>query len=268
MSAQPAVLVEARPRLPRADESLPAWPRSGPATLARWLLQELLLFPLLRLTCRPWRVVGAERLRGLSGPVLLIANHTSHLDSPVVLAALPAALRGRTAVAAAADYFFRSEPLATFAALVIGAFPFHRRGCVAASLAHCGDLVDDGYSLLIFPEGTRSPDGRLQPFKPGIGLLARELGLPVVPIHLAGLHAVLPRGRYLPRPAPVTVRFGEPVRFEPGLSKAEATARLESALRHLSAEPPGLVVSAQRWTVAGARRVNGYNSDPRPTWLA
>jgi long-chain acyl-CoA synthetase len=225
-----------------AVEPLPAWPRRAPARPVRSMLQDVVLFPLLRLLYRPWRVEGAERLRGPAGPALLIANHTSHLDSLTILALLPPTRRRRTAVAAAADYFFETQPLATSAALGLGAFPFHRRGAVSTSLAYCGDLADDGYSILIFPEGTRSQDGRLQPFKSGIGLLARELGLPVIPIHLAGLHAILPKGRRWPRPGPVVVRVGEPIRPEPGLSNAEAARALEAAMRRLAAERPDRVL--------------------------
>jgi long-chain acyl-CoA synthetase len=143
-------------------------------------------------------------------------------------------LRKRTAVAAAADYFFRSHGMATFASLALGAFPFHREGPISASLAACGDLVDDGYSVLIFPEGTRSVDGQMAPFKAGIGLLARELGIPTVPIHIRGLHAILPKGRNIPRPGPVEIRIGQPLRVDPALDVTEATALLEDALRQLA----------------------------------
>jgi long-chain acyl-CoA synthetase len=136
-------------------------------------------------------------------------------------------------VAAAADYFFAAEPLATGSALVLGAFPFHRQGAVSASLAHCGDLVDAGYSILIFPEGTRSPDGRLQPFKAGTGLLARELGVPVLPVRLEGLHAILPKGQCWPGVGPVTVWVGEPIQVDPLLSNAEAAGALEAAVKQL-----------------------------------
>jgi long-chain acyl-CoA synthetase len=210
---------------------LPGWPRSRLARLGRALLQQLVVFPYLRSRFRPLRVRGGERPRRLAGPVLIVANHSSHLDALTVLAMLPAARRGRTAVAAAADYFFAAEPLATGSALVLGAFPFHRQGAVSASLAHCGDLVDAGYSILIFPEGTRSPDGRLQPFKSGIGLLARELGVPVLPVRLEGLHAILPKGRSWPGAGPVTVSIGEPIRIDPVLSNAEAAAVLEAAVK-------------------------------------
>jgi long-chain acyl-CoA synthetase len=221
-------------------EPLPAWPRSRLARLLRGALQQLLLLPLLRHYARPFEARGAERLAEVPWPALLIANHASHVDSLTVLSLLPPGRRGRVAVAAAADYFFQSRPLSLVSALALGAFPFHRQGPVATSLAHCGDLVADGFGILIFPEGTRSPDGRLQPFKAGIGLLARELGIPVVPIHLAGPHAILPKGASWPRRAPLRATVGEPLRLDPGLSNPEAVSRLESALRALAApsEPP------------------------------
>src|SRR5581483_9531763 len=169
-------------------DALPSWPHSAPVVAVRALLQDAVLLLLLRLVERPLRVEGRERLAKLPGPALLIANHASHLDSLTVLATLPRARRRRTAVAAAADYFFTSRGRTLIATLALGAFPFHRTGPVAASLAHCGDLADEGATLLVFPEGTRSVDGTLAPFKPGIGLLARELGLPVVPISLDGVY--------------------------------------------------------------------------------
>jgi long-chain acyl-CoA synthetase len=122
------------------------------------------------------------------------------------------------------------------ASLALGAFPFHRTGPVAASLAHCGDLADGGYSLLVFPEGTRAPDGKIAPFKPGIGLLARELGLLVVPVYLDGLYGILPKGRTLPRRGPLRVVIGAPRRVDPSLSNTEAAALLEADLRALA--PP------------------------------
>ena len=103
---------------------------------------------------------------------------------------------------------------------------------------HCGDLADAGYSLLVFPEGTRSTDGRIAPFKPGIGLLARELGLPVVPIYLDGLFRVLPKGQNLPRPGRVRVIIGVPLRVDPALGNVEAAAELEAALRALAPSSP------------------------------
>jgi long-chain acyl-CoA synthetase len=188
-----------------------AWPLAAPARLARSLLQRLLLFPAHALVCRPFTVEGVEHLRGLQPPLLLIANHTSHLDTPAVLRALPVPLRRRAAVAAAADYFYSRQLVGAAMSLLLNTFPFSREGsgrAVRASLERCGELADDGWSVMIYPEGTRSTTGRLQPFRSGIGLLATELQLPVVPVAIGGTHALLPKGRSLPRRGPVTVRFG------------------------------------------------------------
>jgi long-chain acyl-CoA synthetase len=213
---------------------LPRWPRSWPLRAIRAAIQDAVLFPALHFLSRPLTIDEQHHLTRLPGPALLIANHASHLDSLTVLAALPEARRRRTTVAAAADYFFADRRRALIAAIALGAFPFHRTGPVAASLAHCGDLADAGHSLLVFPEGTRSTSGRIAPFKPGIGLLARELGLPVVPIYLDGLFDVLPKGRTLPWPGRVRVVVGAPLRIDPSLTNAEAAAHLEAALRALA----------------------------------
>jgi long-chain acyl-CoA synthetase len=232
----------AQPARATPPDALPGWPRSAPVVMLRTLLQDTILLPGLHLVERPQVIEGQARLAAMSGPALLVANHASHLDSLTVLSALPRARRRCTAVAAAADYFFTSTRKSLIATVMLGAFPFHRTGPVAASLAHCGDLADDGASLLVFPEGTRSVDGTIAPFKPGIGLLARELGLPVVPVYLEGLYRILPKGRSLPRPGPVRVRIGEPLRVDPSLSNAEAASLLEAALRALAAPDDELSV--------------------------
>jgi long-chain acyl-CoA synthetase len=229
-----AALVAAGAR-PAAEPAFPRWARATPVRLIRAFLQQAVLFPLLSRVCRPLRVEGREHLRGLRPPLLLVANHSSHLDTVVLLRALPAAVRGRIAVAAAADYFYTRAPLALFVTLALGAFPLARTGRVRPSLEYCGELVDAGWALLVYPEGTRSPDGRLQPFRAGIGLLAAELRVPVVPAYLSGLQARLPRGAGWPRPGPVGVRFGPPLRVRPGTPYAAVTAQLEAAMRGLHA---------------------------------
>jgi long-chain acyl-CoA synthetase len=213
------------------NRPLPGWPRLRPIVEARLVVQDRLLFPALRLIYRPRIVAGAlPPGRDVDGPVLLIANHTSHLDALTVLSLLPAERRRRTAVAAASDYFFTSPFRTIVASLALGAFPFNREGAVAESLAHCGDLVDAGYTILIFPEGTRSADGHLQPFRLGSGLLARELRIPVVPVRLEGLYAILPRGRSWPRPGRVRLLVGKPLSIEPGQSNSTAAELLSQSI--------------------------------------
>jgi len=194
----------------RAD--IRTWWREHPVVLLRDLIQRSLLFPALRWLCRPLAVEGVERLDGVRGPVIFVANHSSHFDTLLLLSVLPRGVRRRTAVAAAADYFFCGCLRGAVVSLLVNAFAFKRNGCPRRSLDRCRDLLRGGGSLLIYPEGGRSPDGRLQRFKPGIGLLATAAGVPVVPIYLRGARDLLPKGGLLPRPGAVAVRIGEPVR--------------------------------------------------------
>lgn len=211
----------------------PAWPRSAATVALRGALQPLLLFLPHRLFARPYTVAGTDGIGGVDGPVLFVANHASHADTLAILRALPARRRARTAVAAAADYFFGNRVAALLAPAILGAFPFSREGRVRESLEACGRLADEGWSILIYPEGTRSPDGRLLPFKSGIGLLMTGLGLPVVPVAVTGGAKLLPKGASWPRRAAVAVRFGAPVTLPPDTSPTEATALLRRLVEEL-----------------------------------
>jgi long-chain acyl-CoA synthetase len=210
---------------------IPVWPLSRPAGAARAVLQAAMaaLVPIWA----PSRVVGREVLDGLEGPVLFAANHVSHFDTPLLLGALPARWRARTAVAAAQDYFFKRPPGRVTAGLVFNAFPLSRTANLWPPLEQFGFLAARGWSVLLFPEGTRSPTGELQPFKGGIGVLAVELGIAVVPIRTEGLAAVLPKRSRWPRRGWCAVRFGAPVRFGAETPYAEATAAIEAAVRGL-----------------------------------
>ena len=217
------------------------WPLGFPARAARTLLQRTLMDPLLALLC-PIQARGLENLEGLSGPLLFSANHTSHLDTLVVLKVLPKRYRWRLSVAAAADYWFANPLLGNLTAFLFNIFPMARQGNVRPSMEHSVDLIDRGWSVLIYPEGTRSLSGEMQPFKPGVGLLAVELGVPVIPIHLRGLYAILPKGSGVPRRGPVELTIGAPLRFPPGMDHVEATLHLQRAVRRLS----GLVIRLDR----------------------
>jgi long-chain acyl-CoA synthetase len=208
----------------------PDWPLHPVAVALRAAVQRGLLFPLHGVFCRPFRVEGADAVDLAGGPVLLVANHSSHADTVSILRALPPALRRRTAVAAASDYFYSGRLRGALASLVLNTFAFSRAGRVRASLERCGQLCDDGWSVLIYPEGTRSPDGRLLPFRTGIGLLAPGLGVPVVPVSVVGGHEVLPKGASRPRQAAVTVRFGPAVRIPPDMPPETAARRLQEAV--------------------------------------
>ena len=225
------LISEAEP--PEPGRGLARWPRAPWVRRARSVVQQALLFPIHALFARPFAVAGRDELDTVTGPVLLVANHSSHMDTPSILRALPRSLRRRTAVAAAADYFYRSRVLGAAATLVLGTFPFSREGAVRTSLETCGELMDEGWSILIYPEGTRSTTGMPGAFRGGIGLLATELGVPVVPVGLEGTFRVWPKGKRLPARGPIAVRIGAPVSVDPDADVVETTARLERAVTAL-----------------------------------
>jgi 1-acyl-sn-glycerol-3-phosphate acyltransferase len=156
------------------------------------------------------RIEGREHLYALSGPAVFVANHASHLDTPLILGALPRRIASRVAVGAAADYFFTSALTGMTTALLFNAFPVQRNGARPGGRSVARSLLDEGWSVLLYPEGTRSVDGRLGAFKSGAARLCLEAGVPAVPVGLSGTHAVIPRGTRIPVPngAGVRVRFG------------------------------------------------------------
>ena len=158
-------------------------------------------------------------------------------------AVLPASRRDRLAIAAAADTFFDGNPLGPVVALGQGAVPFGRTADVRASLERIADLVNEGWSVMIFPEGTRARDGHLGAMRSGIGLLATDLAVPVIPVHIDGAWEILPPGSRLPRrrrDGHVSVRFGAPIHVERGSSVQAATDRIGRAIAELaSAEQHG-----------------------------
>ncbi|MBI4198393.1 MAG: AMP-binding protein [Chloroflexi bacterium] len=210
------------------------WPLHPLVRVLRAAAQAVLFGTIVRWFA-PRDVQGLERLKGLKGPVLFASNHQSHADTPVILASLPRRWRRRVAVAAAADHWFAKGRLAGgVAAFMFNAFPFSRTDSIRPSLERCSQLQEGGWSVLIYPEGTRSPDGRMGPFKSGTGLMAVELGAPVVPVRVEGTYAVLPRDGASPRRGKVRVKFGKPIVFPSGVSYLEATRTIEAAVTALS----------------------------------
>jgi 1-acyl-sn-glycerol-3-phosphate acyltransferase len=143
---------------------------------------------------------------------LLCSNHTSHADSAALMTASGRSFR-TFALLGASDYFFHSRNVRWLISPLMNVIPIERRPgpkSLASSLAICRQfLAQTRGSLILYPEGTRSPDGEMRAFKTGVGLFATELGVPVVPAYIEGTHQILPKGRTLPRWGPVTVRFGE-----------------------------------------------------------
>ncbi len=214
------------------------------APLFRWvrsLADGILHRPLLSLFVS-LRTEGAERLAGLGGPVIFVANHTSYLDQPCIMFSLPASVRYRCATAAWAEFFFvnfttmlqRFWKLSAFeyCSLVLGVFPLPQSSGFRGALCHMGRLTDRGMSLLVFPEGARSRDGSLQSFRQGLGIMVKELSLPVVPVAINGLETVLPVGARWPKRGRVVVRFGEPLALS-RKSPAEIVTAAEEAVQRL-----------------------------------
>jgi 1-acyl-sn-glycerol-3-phosphate acyltransferase len=188
--------------------------------------------------CRPFTVEGRDAIAGVPGPALIIANHTSHFDTPAVLSVLPERLRSRTAVAAAADRFYLRTKRTWWYSLYFNTFPLERHGGGAATLEYPLTLLRRGWSVLIYPEGTRTTTGELGNFRHGVALMAKQANVPVIPIFTEGLRDVMPKGQRSPRPAAVHVRIGAPVWLDDTASIPEGTARLEEAMRCLAGAAP------------------------------
>ena len=153
---------------------------------------------------------GREHLPA-AGSFVIVCNHTSHLDTLCLLAAVPLRKIHRTFPAAAADYFFSSLPRSAISAILINALPFDRKVKGAESLAVCAELLkNEGNVLILFPEGTRTTDGDMGRFRSGIGRLVAGTEFPVVPCYLTGGTAAWPKGTLLPRPRKLRLRIGQP----------------------------------------------------------
>lgn len=239
------------PTTPRGVEPLPVdkktgadydteWARTFRARWARTVLLEAVLRPTAAVVARPERK-GLDRLEDLrtgdtAQPVIFCANHHSHVDTPVVLTSLPEPWRYQVFVGAAADYFFRTRVTGAAAALLLNAIPIERATVTRRSADLAARLIGEGWSMLIFPEGGRSPDGWGQDFRGGAAYLARRTGAPVVPIHLAGTDRILPKGAKTLKPGPTTVTFGDPLRAEEGEDTRRLAARIEAAVAALADE--------------------------------
>lgn len=168
----------------------------------------------VQLYVRP-KIEGREHIPA-EGAFIIAANHQSHADTAVVFAALPPAARDRFVAAAAQDYFFQGGPQQYMSRVLFNAIPIARdRRGGQDPLRHLSRALREGYALLLFPEGTRSKDGALQPFRAGVGKLVAEYpGTPVIPTWIGGTTRVMPKGKLVPRPVQVTVRFGEPMQIK------------------------------------------------------
>jgi long-chain acyl-CoA synthetase len=224
----------------------PSWNRTWPVRVVRRLSLATWILPLARVFAH-LRVDGLHHLKDFEGPVIFASNHQSHMDVPVILAALPGRWRARVAPAMLKEFFkahfypadytwrqwFTNSLNYYLASFFFNAFPIPQREAGARhTLTYIGELTAGGWSVLIFPEGVRSETEEIQPFRGGVGMIAARLDVPVVPVRVSGVNRVLhPRWKMV-RPARVRVTFGAPLRLR-GDDYGALAERVEAGVRSL-----------------------------------
>ncbi len=225
----------------------PRWAQRWPVTWLRWTAHYLLLRPAVFLMAWP-RVEGRENLRGVRGPVIVVCNHISDVDVGFVKTVLPFRLRHRLAVATggeALEILRTPSPTRsllgraydrvkwTLAVSLLNLFPLPREAGFRESFAFAGESVDRGYSILVFPEGHHTTDGNLLPFRAGVGMMANNLGLPIVPMRMDGVFALKQAGKKFAAPGKIRVKIGSPVRFAPGTDPRQIATDLQKIVEVL-----------------------------------
>ena len=263
-----------RPLAPHSAEPDPApydepefntdWARTPAARATREALLTAVFRPLV------WnqttvRVEGLDRLDEIAAPVVFVANHSSHVDTPILLCSLPKRWRERTAVGAAADYFFDIWWRAATTTLAFNTSPIERTGGARAT-GTARRLLADGWNLVVFPEGTRSKDGWLGPWRHGVARLCCELDVPAVPVAIRGSFVAMPRGRSWPKPGrpPVSIRYGPPLRPGPGEDYHDFSVRVRSAVARLADEDATTWYASLRREAAG--ETPSLHGPAAPTW--
>ena len=228
----------------RAPYHYPAWTLLWPVTWFRFLAHYLLLRPAVVLLGWP-RIEGRENLRGRNGPFLVVSNHIDDVDVGFIQTALPARLRHRLATAAGGEALeaLRTPPPGRglfgrifdriqwmLGVSLLNLFPLPREAGFRRSFAYAGEAVDRGYSVLVFPEGRHTVDGKINPFRAGVGLLARNLRIPVLPMRIDGLFELKQTGRKFAPPWKICVRIGMPVEFDQSTPPEQIARELEKKI--------------------------------------
>jgi long-chain acyl-CoA synthetase len=232
---------------PRVHYHYPRWALSWPVRWLRVATHYLLLRPAVFLLGWP-QVHGREHLNRVRGPVLVVCNHIGDVDVGFVLTALPARLRHHLATAAGGEAMeILRTPLVSksfsghmydrvrwiLGAALLNLFPLPRQAGFRQSFEYAGEAVDRGYSVLIFPEGRHTTTGQLLPFRAGIGILVNSLKIPVVPMRIDGLFEVKQSGKKFARRGQISIRIGEPIRFEKESAPAEIAEILQQKIQSL-----------------------------------
>jgi 1-acyl-sn-glycerol-3-phosphate acyltransferase len=228
-----------------------AWSRRYGVRVARAALLDWVARPMVKALASP-RVDGLDRIEHLDGPAIFAANHASHVDTPLVLSILPSRFRHRTVVGAGADYFFDTRWKAALWSFAIAAIPIERQRVSRRSAEEAMALLRRGWSMVIFPEGGRTPDGWARPFRPGgAGYMATRSGLPVVPVYLEGTRRILARDSGMLRPGSTRVCIGRPLWAQPDEDARRFSIRIEAAVAALADETATDWWSARRRAAAG-----------------
>lgn len=222
----------------RRQYHYPRWALRWPVRWARLAAHYLLMRPAMLVLGWP-RILGQENLRGIRGPLLVVSNHVSDVDVGFIQTALPPRIRHRLATAAGGEALEKLRSPAVdrgwlgrvydrmqwiLGVALLNLFPLPRQSGFRKSFAYAGEAVDRGYSVLVFPEGRHTEDGKLCPFRAGVGLLANNLRIPVLPMRIDGLYEIKKAGRRLTAPGRIQVRVGKPVQF-PAEKDSEKIAR-------------------------------------------
>jgi long-chain acyl-CoA synthetase len=223
------------------------WAQRWPITWLRVLAFHLVTLPYIMIMARP-KVLGRERLKGFAGPALIVSNHISQIDIGFLMASLPMRLRNHLAVAMQGEMLrsLRHPPKEMFVlsrwreqlryfliATFFNVFSLPQRAKYRQSFRFAGEMADNGYSVVIFPEGKRTETGEMNPFRNGIGLLATQLNLPVIPMRIDGLFAFRTAKKHYAPPGAVQVRIGDPLRFEPDADPEEIAKELQNKVATL-----------------------------------
>ena len=215
------------------------WARRPAARTARGVILTKVLGPAID-HYTDTRISGAEVFETVAPPVLLVSNHSSHLDTPVILKSLPRDWRRRTAVIAAADYFYKNRAIALLVSLAFGTIPIERARLSRDSAELIDRLIREDWNLLMYPEGTRSRDGSMGRLRSGAAFLAVEHSIPALPLYVEGTHEAMPPGRGWPKHHQVTLHVGSPLRPAAGEDHRAFTKRLQQSLDAMvtGARPP------------------------------
>lgn len=216
------------------------WTLTLPIKIIQYIIQLLILFPITKIFCSI-KTQGKENLSSLKSPLIFVSNHVSFFDAPVILSKLPFRFKTNIAIAALEEFFQEKKPfkklikiiLYNLGTIFLNLYMFPQTKGFTNSIKYTGELIDKNYSILIFPEGERTLNNKMNPFKLGIGIIASNMKVPIIPIKLKGLFEILPRYSNFPKKrGKVTLKIGKPL-YARNESYIDITKKIEVAVKSL-----------------------------------